>query len=257
MDLDFNYFYTWAMRYLNLDLEAYKQKQLQRRIGTVMKSSGASSLAEYARLIENDDVIRTAFLDYITINVTEFFRNKDIFKEFESVVTKQLSKEFGSLKIWSAACSVGAEPYSLAIILDRTNTRLKGKILATDIDDGILARAREAVYRDHELKNISKADLKRYFIEEEKQYRLKDNIKNMVNFKKHDLILEKYERGFHAIICRNVVIYFKNETKNSIYQKFSDALEPGGVLFTGATESIYKPESFGLRKLSTFIYEKI
>lgn len=257
MELDFDYFYKWAMRYLNLDLESYKQKQLQRRIGTIMKSAGANTLQEYSKLIEKDDDIRTGFLDYITINVTEFFRNKDIFNEFESVVVNQLYKKFGPLKIWSAACSVGAEPYSLAIILDKTNTKLKGKILATDIDDGILAKAKEAVYKDHEVKNISKADLSKYFIEKDTRYELKDNIKNMVQFKKHDLILENYEKGFHAIICRNVVIYFKNETKNKIYQKFADSLEPGGVLFTGATESIYNPESFGFRKLSTFIYEKI
>lgn len=257
MELNFEYFYKWAMRYLNLDLESYKQKQLQRRIGTIMKTAGASNLEEYAKLIEKDDDIRTGFLDYITINVTEFFRNKDIFNEFESVVVNQLYKKFGPLNIWSAACSVGAEPYSLAIILDKTNTKLKNKILATDIDDGILAKAKEAVYKDHEVKNISKADLGKYFTEKDSRYELKDNIKKMVNFKKHDLILENYEKGFHAIICRNVVIYFKNETKNKIYQKFSDSLEPGGVLFTGATESIYNPESFGFRKLSTFIYEKI
>ena len=79
----------------------------------------------------------------------------------------------------------------------------------------------------------------------------------MINFKKHDLILGSYETGFHIIICRNVTIYFKNETKDEIYRKFNQSLVPGGVLFTGATESIYNPEKLGFKKLSTFIYEKV
>ena len=79
----------------------------------------------------------------------------------------------------------------------------------------------------------------------------------MVNFKKHDLILDRYERDFHIIICRNVTIYFKNDVKEEIYRKFNDSLVEGGILFTGATESIYNPEKIGFKKLSTFIYEKV
>lgn len=257
MKLDFDYFYTWAMDKLNLDLQSYKQRQLQRRISTVMKTAGAQNLYQYSKLIEEDEEVKKAFLDYITINVSEFFRNKDIFKEFESVVVNRLSKKFNSLKIWSAACSIGAEPYSLAIILDKNGIRPRQKILATDIDDGILERAREAVYKEHEVRNVDKKTLDEYFRQKDKLYHLEPRIKNMVQFKKHDLILDDYEQGFHAIICRNVVIYFKKETKDMIYKKIADSLVTGGVLFTGATESIYNPKSFGLKKISTFIYEKV
>lgn len=257
MSLDFDYFYNWAYRNLNLNLDAYKETQLQRRIGTVMKNSGATDLQEYAKLISKDEKIKRAFLNYITINVTEFFRNKEIFDEFENVMKDILQPRFKSINIWSAACSIGAEPYSLAIIMDKNRIPIKNKILATDIDEPILQRARQGVYKENDIKNINKESLKNYFTFNEKEYTVNENIKKMVNFKKHDLILDNYEKGFHAIVCRNVTIYFKNETRDLIYRKFQESLVPGGIFFTGATESIYNPKEYGLRKLSTFIYEKI
>ena len=97
----------------------------------------------------------------------------------------------------------------------------------------------------------------KYFDEVNGNYEIKNNIKELVNFKKHDLILDKYPGGFHAVVCRNVTIYFKNETKDAIYEKIYNSLLPGGVFFIGATETIYNPEKFGFKKLSTFIYEKV
>lgn len=257
MEDNFDQFYEWTKRRLNMDLHAYKQKQLQRRITTVMKSSGALDLKEYSTLMERDEGVKQKFLDYITINVTEFFRNKDIFSEFERIVKTNLSPKFGALRIWSAACSIGSEPYSLAIIMDKNNLRIKDKILATDIDDGVLDRAKQGTYKENEIKNIDKSDLKNYFVEENKAYKVESKIKSMIDFKKHDLILGSYERGFHIIICRNVTIYFTNDAKDEIYRKFNESLVSGGVLFTGATESIYNPEKLGFKKLSTFIYEKV
>ena len=257
MSLDFDFFYNWAYRNLNLNLDAYKETQLQRRIGTVMKNAGATDLQEYAKLISKDEKVKRDFLNYITINVTEFFRNKEIFDEFENVLKEILVPRFKSINIWSAACSIGAEPYSLAIIMNKNKIPLKNKILATDIDEPILEKARQGRYKENEIKNISKDNLKNYFTLNDKEYIVNEDIKKMVNFKKHDLILDNYEKGFHAIVCRNVTIYFKNETRDLIYKKFQESLVPGGIFFTGATESIYNPKEYGLRKLSTFIYEKI
>ena len=257
MKLDFDFFNQWAKRELNIDLDAYKEKQLRRRISTIMKSSGANDLREYARLIERDEEVRKAFLDYITINVTEFYRNKDLFEEFEGIILERIVPNFRNIKIWSAACSNGSEPYSLAMILDKNNIRIRNKILGTDIDDGILEKARIGAYKDHEVNNLDKKDLETYFTFKEGLYHIDERIKDMVQFKKHDLIVDDYEKGFHVIVCRNVTIYFKNEVKDEIYRKMNQSLVPGGILFIGATESIYNPEAFGFRKLSTFIYEKI
>lgn len=257
MKLDFQFFYNWVKNNLNIDLDAYKENQLQRRIATVMKSSGATNLQEYANLIHKDEQIKRIFLDYITINVTEFFRNKEIFDEFESILKDSLIPKFGSIKIWSAACSIGPEPYSVAIILDKNNLGGNHKIIATDIDENALLKAKEGIYKEFELKNVNKNDLNRYFTVKDDNYYISNNIKNMVSFKKHDLILGDYEKGYHAVICRNVTIYFKNEAKNEIYKKIYESLVPGGIFFIGATESIYNPQEFGFKKLSTFIYEKV
>src|SRR5699024_7332633 len=118
-------------------------KQLQRRITTIMKKSGANDLASYAEKIMADAQVKNDFLDYITINVTEFFRNKDIFTEFEHILTQELPQKFPNLKIWSAACSTGAEAYSVAIALKKKNLEKKSKIIGTDIDLTILQKARE------------------------------------------------------------------------------------------------------------------
>lgn len=257
MGLDYDFFYKWVRKNLDIDLNAYKEKQLQRRIATVMRSSGATNLEEYSRLIKKDEEIKKIFLDYITINVTEFFRNREIFKEFESILITDIIPKFKSIKMWSAACSIGAEPYTLAMILDKNNLNNKGHILGTDIDDNVLKRAREGIYKENEMKNLTKEEIRRYFTFENDKYHIDEKLKKMVSFKKHDLILDNYEKGFHAIICRNVTIYFKNETKDMIYKKMYESLVPGGVLFTGATESIYNPGEFGFKKISTFIYEKV
>lgn len=255
--LDFEFFYHWVKKNLNINLDAYKETQLQRRIGTVMRSSGATNLTEYAELIGGDENVKRIFLDYITINVTEFYRNKDIFDEFEDVLISNLVPQHKSVKIWSAACSIGAEPYSIAMILDKHRVSNSSKIFATDIDDTILSRARAGVFKEHEIKGLEKEDLETYFTKDNKVYAINDKIKSMVTFEKHDLLLDKYEQGFHAVVCRNVTIYFKNDAKDKIYKGIQESLVPGGIFFTGATESIYNPDQFGFKKLSTFIYEKI
>ena len=257
MELDFEFFYKWVKSNLNIDLDAYKENQLQRRIGTVMRSAGVSTLEEYAKLIGSDIEVKRIFLDYITINVTEFFRNKEIFQEFEDVLVNMLVPKFKNVKIWSAACSIGAEPYSIAMIMDRHNLTRNANIVATDIDDNILKRAKMGVYKQHETKGLTKIDLDRHFIYDDNTYSVLDSLKGIISFKKHDLILDNYEKGFHAVVCRNVFIYFKDEAKNEIYKKIYDSLVPGGIFFIGATESIYNPKNFGFKKLSTFIYEKV
>lgn len=255
-ELEFDFFKEWVKKKLKIDLHAYKEKQLHRRIATVMGSAGAEDLRSYAALIEKDAQVRQVFLDYITINVTEFYRNREIFEEFETAVKEVLLPRFRNLRIWSAACSIGAEPYSVAMIMERNQIK-GGTILATDIDDTILRKAREAKFRETELKNVGQEELSQYFRKSGNEFEVSETIRKRVQFKKHDLLLDPYEKNFHAVICRNVTIYFKNEAKNEVYKKINESLEKGGIFFTGATEAIYNPASFGFRKLSTFLYEKV
>ncbi|MGP6140332.1 MULTISPECIES: CheR family methyltransferase [unclassified Jeotgalibaca] len=257
MTQQFEAFYDWSKRELNLQLDGYKQKQLQRRISTVMKKSGAKDLKEYALSIKKNAEIRQEFLDYITINVTEFYRNAQIFAEFEQILLERVAPKYPDLKIWSAACSTGAEAYSVAMVLKNNNLHHRSKIIGSDIDATIIRKARDGVYRDAEVKNVPMGDLKKNFSVDEKKYYLNSEIKDLVQFKKHDLIQDRYEKGHHAIICRNVTIYFNDEVKEAIYQNISDALVQGGIFFIGATETIYNPKKYGFKKIGSFIYEKV
>lgn len=254
--MDIYEFEKWVFKNFKINLSAYKSNQLHRRINSLMSRVGVNSFEEYTKLLLKDEEQRQKFMDFITINVTEFFRNPDLFDELTKKIEKEILPNNKALKVWSAACSNGSEPYSLAMILDSLEPSGKCKITATDLDNTILNRAKTGEYQESEIKNIKPEYIKKYFTKQNDKYVISSKIKSMVNFKKHDLILDDYDKGFDIIVCRNVVIYFNNDIKNNIYKKFHDSLKPGGLLFVGATESIYNYKEIGFEKSSTFIYRK-
>ena len=255
--MDFNEFHKWVHKELGINLSAYKQEQLNRRINSLMTRVGIKTLDEYSKVIKNNSEQKQKFLDFITINVTEFFRNPELFVDLEKQILQELLPKNPNLKIWSAACSIGCEPYTIGIIMNKLSPSGKHNIIATDIDDTILARAKAGEYTQNEMKGINNSDLSKYFSIVDDKYYIESKIKNMVTFKKHDLILDIYDSSFDLIVCRNVVIYFNNDVKQEIYKKFSNSLKKGGLLFVGATESIYNYRDYGFEKASTFIYKKI
>lgn len=255
--MDLEYFKEWVYKEFRIDLKAYKPTQLHRRILSLMSRVGVNSVDEYIKLLKEDQQQREKFLDFITINVTEFFRNPDIFNDLKKKIKEELLPNNRNLKIWSAACSIGAEPYSIAMILEDLAPGGRHTIIATDIDNGILERAKKGEYSEAEIKNISKDQLNKYFNKQGEYYVIDKKIKSMVTFKRHDLILDRYETDFDLIVCRNVVIYFNQDIKDEIYKKFHHSLKKDGLLFVGATESIYNYKEFGFDKASTFIYRKV
>ncbi|WP_163193304.1 CheR family methyltransferase [Clostridium thermarum] len=255
--MDFVKFEQWALKEFGINLSAYKSNQLHRRISSLMSRLGVANLEEYVALLERDPAQRQRFLDFITINVTEFFRNPEMFEELKRKISTDLLPINKNLKVWSAACSTGAEPYSLGIILNEVAPLGKHSILATDIDATILGKAKIGEYTISDIKNVKPEYIKKYFTVEGDKYFINSNIKRLVNYVKHDLILDKYEENFDLIVCRNVVIYFNQDVKNMIYEKFYKSLKKGGMLFVGATESIYNYREFGFEKASTFIYKKL
>lgn len=254
--MDFNEFHRWVHKELGINLSAYKPEQLNRRINSLMTRVGIRTLDEYTKSIKSNPEQRQKFLDFITINVTEFFRNPELFADLEKQITKELLPNT-NLKIWSAACSIGCEPYTLGMILDKISPSGRHNIIATDIDDTILSKAKIGEYTQNEMKSVKNSDLSKYFKIVDDKYYIESKIKDMVTFKKHDLILDRYDTNFDLIVCRNVVIYFNNDVKQEIYKKFSDSLKKGGLLFVGATESIYNYRDYGFEKASTFIYKKV
>lgn len=254
--MDFNEFHRWVHRELGINLSAYKPEQLNRRINSLMTRVGVKSLDEYTLLIKNNSEQRQKFLDFITINVTEFFRNPELFKELENQIKNNLLINNSSLKIWSAACSIGCEPYTLGIILDKLSPRSNHNIIATDIDNTILSKAKIGEYTKNEMKSVNNADLNKYFKIVDDKYYIDEKIKKMVTFKKHDLILDSYENNFDLIVCRNVVIYFNNDIKQEIYEKFSRSLKKGGLLFVGLQKVYITIEIMALKKLPLLFIKK-
>ncbi|MBE6052836.1 MAG: protein-glutamate O-methyltransferase CheR [Clostridium sartagoforme] len=254
--MEFTEFHNWVYKEFKINLNSYKPEQLNRRILSLMSRSGIGSLDEYKKILMVDKEQRERFLDFVTINVTEFFRNPELFFELQDVI-RDYSKDKNKLKIWSAACSMGCEPYSVAMLINEISENLKADILATDIDTNILKKAQAGKYISAEMKNVSDTFKSKYFNKLNDNYIINNKIKSMVTFKKHDLILDNYDKDFDLIICRNVIIYFKSDVKKEIFKKFSNSLKKGGILFVGATESIYNYKEFNLEKMSTFIYKKV
>jgi chemotaxis protein methyltransferase CheR len=246
----------YVLKHYGINLSAYKANQLDRRIESFVNRSNVSDPIEFVNLIKKDTILNKKFLDFLTINVSEFFRNKEMFDILEQNIKNILMPQNKTLKIWSAACSIGAEPYTLAMIMDRLTPGKRHNIIATDIDNTILETARNGIYTSKDIKNVDEALIKKYFIVTGDNYEINNEMKSRVIFKKHDLILDRYDTDFDLIICRNVVIYFTQDAKNDIYNKFYKSMKPGALLFVGATESIYNYRDFGFEKLSTFIYKK-
>ncbi|MDD4599562.1 Chemotaxis protein methyltransferase [bioreactor metagenome] len=240
----------------NINLNDYKPTQMQRRIGNFMNRQGAGGYLEFFNMLNTNPKLYKEFVDYLTINVTEFFRTPEKFAELETKVLPDLLAKNARLNIWSAGCSIGAEPYSLAMILKDMTPGTKHRILATDLDVEMLEKARKAVYTTTEYKNISNARQSKYFKLEGTNYSVSNDIKGLVEFKKHNLLLDAFETGFDLILCRNVVIYFTEEAKDALYRRFLAALKPGGVLFVGGTEAILNFRDIGFEHYLPFFYRK-
>ena len=146
-----------------IDLDLYKEPQMKRRIGNLVTRAGMDSYAEYFDHVSQDKDDFAAFIEYLTINVSEFFRTPEKFSKLETDVIPYLLKSSPKLNIWSAGCSIGAEPYSLSIIMKEMTTGVRHRILASDLDIEILRKAKEGVYTENELKSIAPERKSKYF----------------------------------------------------------------------------------------------
>lgn len=257
VDRDWEDFKTKFNAKSNIDLNQYKPAQMQRRITNLMTRHNVAKYMEFYQLIDRDEALYRYFIDYLTINVTEFFRTPEKFVELEQKVIPDLMQQSSRLKIWSAGCSTGAEPYSMSILMSEIAPRPKPQILASDLDIKMLAKAKEGIYQANELKNVTPARLAKYFRHVDgERYGVLPEVKEGITFQHHNLLLDRYESGFDLISCRNVVIYFTEEAKDKLYRRFLDALRPGGVLFVGGTEAILNFRDIGFQHYIPFFYRK-
>ena len=256
-DLDFLIFQRRIKEKVGLDLSCYKRKQMERRLRSLVTQAGAKNFREYLQMMERDPEMLEAFRNRVTINVSELFRDPDKFKELATQVLPALLARTHRPRIWSAGCSNGAEAYSLAMLLHEAGIESpEALILATDIDHEMLARAREGLFADADIKNVSAFRRRRFLSRASDAYRVSDDLRRLIEFRHHDLLSEDFETDFHLLLCRNVTIYFTDDAKERLYRRFYNSLAPAGVLLVGATERIFSAREIGFESISPFFYRR-
>ncbi|KLO22687.1 chemotaxis protein CheR [Marinitoga sp. 1197] len=255
--------YMWLLdniaSHFQLDLRGYKQHRVRRRIDMIMRKYTYNSYKKYFEDLKNNPKLWDEFLDKLTINVTEFFRNPEKWNYLKKNILPKVLKERGTkTKIWSAGCSTGEEPYTHAIILEELKAPKNIKVLATDLDRFVIQKAKKGIYSDRSMVNVPEDIRKKYFKKlDNNTYEVLPLIKSRVIFKQHNLLMDKFEKDIDIISCRNVVIYFDMDAKNKLYKNFANSLRKGGVLFVGSTERIFNYKSLGLEVIEPFFYQKV
>lgn len=243
-------------RLVDLDLEAYKPRQIARRIAALMSRHGATSLEAYVVHLETDADARARFVDGLTINVSAFFRDPERFDDLRARILPELVERFGpALTIWSAGCSMGAELYSVAFLLEEAGLLSRATLIGTDVDSAILERASEARFFEHEIEQLPERFASR-FVPDGQSWRLEaPELLEACRFERQNLLEAWRMPPCHLILCRNVVIYFNEGYKQRLYARLAETLLPGGVLFVGSAERIFSHHLPSLRPHGPFFYQ--
>ena len=236
-----------------LDLECYKDGQMERRIRQFMSRSGSAGFSEFLELLQRDHEVMKQFQGYLTINTSSFFRDDAVFRFIETEIIPDLFGRNRRIKAWSAPCSTGEEPYSLAIILDRQGFLARTQLVASDIDSRALAHARRGEYGQHAVGNLPRQVLESYFTASGENFLVRDRIRQAVTFKTCDL-LKEVERDNHLVLCRNFLIYLKRRAQEQTISRLVTNLKTGGFLVVGSAENIGNYRQWGLERLHHSVY---
>ncbi len=257
MAVDYEYFKGEILKMTSIDLNSYKEKQMKRRIDNLIMKNKITGYDNYVAALKSQKPLFDEFINYITINVSEFYRNPDQWEYMDKTVIPALVKKFGNkLKIWSAACSTGDEPYSLVMALSKHVPLSNIMITATDLDKTVIAKAKVGLYDAKSIANVPDEFKKKYFTQVGPSYKISDEIKAHVKFSEHNLLKDKYDTNYDMIVCRNVLIYFTDEAKDEVFRKFFTSIKPGGFLFIGSTEQIVNYKDIGYTRENSFYYGK-
>jgi chemotaxis methyl-accepting protein methylase len=226
---------------------SYKDKCLRRRIAVRMRARGVHTYGDYACVLDSDQGEYDRLLDALTINVTKLFRNWETYSAIaEKVVPALWDRTAGPINVWSAGCSSGEEPYSLAALFHRhaeqhgsaaeLDTRLR--VLGSDIDARCLAAAQSGAFEEGDFADTP-PDLRRRYFAPAAPFTIVSEVKRLVRFERRDLLAEAPPPGLHGLVCcRNVLIYFDRDTQERLFEKFHAALAPDGFLVLGKVETL-------------------
>lgn len=247
----------------DINFGAYKEKYFLRRLHSRMLKVDATTYLEYQEILETDPSEIDLLIDNLSINVTRFFRDKDLWTKLNREILPIVSSDKSKLiRIWSAGCAIGPEPYSIAILMfdGFKNSILDNlQILATDIRQEFLEQAKAGIYSKDLLEEMNPVKIQKYFKPLGSElFQLSVNIRNKVTFKFHDLRKPPPFRNLDLIICRNVLIYFSRTQSEKLFQRFHSALNPKGYLVLGKCELVPIPvrHLFTVIDTKTRIYQR-
>jgi chemotaxis protein methyltransferase CheR len=242
-DDDFDELLSYVESSLSFATSVYNRSYLDRRISARMRRRHVDEYDEYLDLLTDDTDEQEALLNALSVNVTSFFRNPDVWEGIRDILAELNEKR--RINVWSAASSDGREAYSVAMLAlddDRVDAR-KVNILGTDIKPEILRAARRGEYEASETNDLKSqleplSDYERYVEQDGDTYRVTDEVRDLVSFERHDLVQEDPPRTFDLVICRNLFIYINREAKQAIFETLGSAVKPRGYLTIGMTETI-------------------
>jgi chemotaxis protein methyltransferase CheR len=246
-DLNFKKILSYLLEAKGFDGRQYKPNYIKRRVAVRMRATASSSYRDYFQVLQEDAKEPSRLLDRLTIHVTEFFRDPTIYQALQDKILPELSSlSGGNLKVWSAGCSTGEEPYSLAILFQEWASAHPGrsfKILATDIDASTVKTAEKGEYPAESIHRLPKARAVRWFRSVGSHVLVSQELKHFIRFRAHDLMGDwtRELAGFHLIFCRNLLIYLTAPQQQKVYERFAEALVPEGYLFLGLTETLLGP----------------
>lgn len=234
-------------RVTGVDTSLYRESTLKRRLGLRLTATNSKNYKEYLKVLKQNASEYEVFLQTLTINVTDFFRDKEVYFSLKRNILPKLIQRARDLnrkriRIWSTGCSRGQEPYSMAILfhvmLDGGIKDFQVAIHATDLDEIALQKAKSGLYTGTEVKNVPKTYLKKYFLKKNGYYQLKKEVKRLVRFKQLDLIKESLPGKFDLILCRNLLIFFEPQLQKILFEKFNSSLKAEGILVLGKSETV-------------------
>jgi chemotaxis protein methyltransferase CheR len=253
---DYTEFCDGVRRLTGIDLAQYKRPQMERRIRSFADRRGIDGLAEYLGALAADRDALEGFLDRMTINVSQLWRNPEQWDRLGSAILPELART-GTIRAWSAGSSYGAEAYTLAAICRRAAPGCRVEIRGTDIDARMVARAREGRFTAEDARSAPRPELERAFDRDGDGWRAKPELRLMVSFATGDLLRDAVTPGaYDLVLCRNVVIYFTEAVRDALHGRLATALRPGGYLMVGSSERVSAPGAFGLATSHPFIYRK-
>jgi chemotaxis protein methyltransferase CheR len=237
-----------------VDLLQYKRGQMERRIRTWTARRGSEDLAAYAKRLKAEPGELDAFLDRVTINVSQLWRHPEQWAALAKGILPELAEAGrGRVRAWSAGCSYGAEAYTLAAVCREAIPSARAEIKGTDLDPRMVARAREGRFSADDARGAPPRSIARFFPEGQAV----DELRRMVSFEQGDLLRMPVPReAYDLVMCRNTVIYFTEEVRDALHARLVEALKPGGYLVVGTSERVADPRALGLTSPFHFIYRK-